>query len=152
MQVDLEGKKYVCESPNPRILYVDDDQDGCEMIGLMLKLANQSYEITAVSDARKALVLMEKQPVSLLILDSGLPEISGIELCRRIRLTDSQTPIMFYSGMAREIDRREAMAAGATEYLVKPNDLEKLTETVERLLTAAATVSTDKASHTNRLF
>ena len=121
-------------SPNPRIVYVDDNRDSLEMIDLMLRMADDSYQVSTVSTAHKALALQESQPIDLYILDYFLPEMSGAELCRRIRQTDSRTPILFYSAMAREIDREKAMVAGATEYLVKPNDLEKLTETVERLL------------------
>jgi len=119
---------------NPRILYIDDDKDSCEMIGLMLNLADDSYEIMTASTAGKALTLIESQPFDLYILDHRLPVMTGVELCRQLRENNSQTPIIFYSAMAREIDRREAMAAGATEYLVKPNDLDKFTETVKRLL------------------
>ncbi len=121
-------------SPNPCIVYVDDNRDSLEMIELMLRMDDDSYRVSTVSTADKALALLESQPIDLYILDYSLPEMSGAELCRRIRQTDSRTPILFYSAMAREIDREKAMAAGATEYLIKPNDLEKLTETVGRLL------------------
>ena len=124
----------MCSSPNPHILYVDDNHDACEMMGIFLHSADNSLEVTAVSTAQKALTLIDNQPIALFILDSSLPEMSGVELCRLIRETDTQTPIIFYSGMTREIDRNEAFAAGANEYLTKPNDLEKLPETAKRLL------------------
>jgi DNA-binding response OmpR family regulator len=136
----------MCDSANPRILYVDDDRDSCELMGLMLKMSNDSYEVTAVSTARKAVDLMENQPVALLILDYALPETTGVELCRKIRENDSNTPILFYSAMGREVDRQEAFAAGATEYLVKPNDLDRLTETVQRLLSQNSSVSESTSS------
>lgn len=124
----------MCRSPNPRILYVDKNRDECEMIGLMLLLEDNSFQFTAVATAQKALALMSNEPISLFILDYDLPEMTGVELCRRIRLTDLQTPILFYSEMARDIDRQKAIAAGANEYLIKPDDLEKFTETVRRLM------------------
>lgn len=133
-------------STNPRILCVDDDQDSCELISLMLHLADSSYQVTTVSTARKLLDLIESQSFDLFLFDYALPEMTGIELCRRIRQTDSQTPILFYSAMAREIDRNAALAAGATEYLIKPNDLEKLTETVKRVLNKRLTISKVESS------
>ena len=124
----------MCDSPDPRILYVDNNQDTCHLIGLMFHHAIPAYGFTAVTNASKALAVMRDQPVALLILEYILPEMSGVELCRFIRQTDSRMPILFFSGMAREIDRNEAIKAGATEYLIKPNDLERLTETVKQLL------------------
>jgi len=132
-------------SPNPRILYVDDNKDSCEMISLMLHLADDSYQVSTVS-TQQSLALIESQSVDLYILDYALPEMTGIELCRRIRQTGSQTPVLFYSAMARETDRNEAIAAGATEYLVKPNDLDKLTETIKRLLDESSTISKGESS------
>ncbi len=128
-------------SSTPRILYVDDDKDSCEMISLMLRLANDSYRVSTVSTSREILDLIKSQAFDLYVFDYALPEMTGVELCRRIRQTDSKTPILFYSAMGRETDRDEATAAGATEYLVKPNDLEKLTETVQRLLNKNSTIS-----------
>jgi DNA-binding response OmpR family regulator len=144
----------MCNSSNPRILYVDDDRDACEMMGLILQLDDDSYQFSAVTTAQKALVLMKEQPISLFILDSALPEMSGIELCRLIRQIDSQIPIMFYSGMVREIDREAAFKAGANEYLIKPNDLDRFTDTVKQLLTkspailkGASSVKTEMYNH-----
>ena len=119
---------------NPHVLYIDDDPDARGMMQVMLHLANDSYRISAVSDVQKITALIGGGDVDLYILDYRLPEMSGIELCRLIRRTDRRTPVLFYSGMARAADREKALAAGAAEYLVKPGDLEKLTETVERLL------------------
>lgn len=120
--------------PKPYILYVDDDADSCEMISIMLQLADGRYAITAVETAQKALNVLSIQKFDLYILDYHLPEMGGVELCQKIRQTDLITPILFYSAMARKIDKKEALAAGATEYLVKPNDLDRLVRTVERLL------------------
>ncbi|MGI8638755.1 MAG: response regulator [Pyrinomonadaceae bacterium] len=117
-----------------RILCVDDDHDSCEIMSLMLHDANVNYRVTTVSSGNKALSLIADEPFDLYILDYRLPEMSGIELCRLIRQTDAETPIMFFTGMAREIDGKNAIEAGATKFLVKPTDLDILTETVEKLL------------------
>jgi DNA-binding response OmpR family regulator len=71
---------------------------------------------------------------NLYMLDYWLPGGSGVELCRKIRESDPSTPIVFYSGAAMEVEREEALAAGAQVYLVKPADVSMLVETVKRLL------------------
>ncbi len=117
-----------------RILIVDDDKDSSELIDFMLRHDDASYVITSVATSEGALELISVQSFDLFILDYWLPGITGLDLCRSIRRTDERTPVMFYSAMARESDRNEGKAAGANEYLTKPNDLDKLTGTVARLL------------------
>lgn len=128
-------------SSNPRVLYVDDDADSCEIISLMLHLENNNYRVSTASITREVLDLMESDSIDLYILDYALMDLTGVELCERIRQISPTTPILFYSAMAREIDRAKAMAAGANEYLVKPNDLDKLMDTVQRLLIENSAVS-----------
>ena len=121
-------------SPNRTILYVDDDRDSREMICFLLRQADPAYEITAVANGNAALALIAAQPFDLYILDFLLPEISGIDICRRIRETDKIAPILFFSAISGKPNREAAETAGATAYLVKPNDLDSLTETVKLLL------------------
>ena len=104
------------------------------MIGLMLGLANENYRVSTAATAQEALALIKTEPIDLLILDNILPEMTGVELCRMIREKNSQLPIMFYSAMARKIDREKAMAAGANEYLVKPNDLDRFETIVGQMI------------------
>ncbi len=117
-----------------RILCVDDDNDSCEIISLMLQSADENYRVTTTQSGNTALNLIADAPFDLYILDYRLPEMSGIDLCRLIRQSDAQTPIMFFTGMAREVDGKNALEAGATKFLVKPTDLDILTETVAELL------------------
>jgi DNA-binding response OmpR family regulator len=122
------------KSPIVRILCVEDDKDWCEVMELILEGAIGNFKLTSVDTVREALIMIENLSFDFYILDNRLPDGTGIELCRKIREADSTTPIMFYSGMVREIDKNEAFAAGANEYLVKPNDLDKFVTTVKHLL------------------
>lgn len=119
---------------NPRILYVDDDKDSCELMGLLLEQDDENYEVIAISDAEKAANLIGDLSFDLYILDFRLPGLSGVELCRLIRTTDLTAPVMFFSAMAQTSDRNAAMDAGADSYLIKPNDLDVLAPTVRMLL------------------
>ena len=117
-----------------RILYVDDNKDSCELAAVMLTYSDAECAVVAAETADEALRLIEKEPFDLYIFDYSMPDTSGIELCRYVRQFDRDTPILFYSGMAAPDDVTEGLAAGANEYLVKPNDLEKLSGTVKKFL------------------
>ena len=114
-----------------RILLVD-DEDSCQMMSFLLRLNDQNVRVVSVRTAAEALDLVREENFDLLILDYWLPDATGVNLCNRIREFDQRTPIVFYSGMARESDRRSAAGAGADAYLVKPNDIDRLPEIVDR--------------------
>ncbi len=116
------------------ILCVDDDDDFCELITAMLRYADTDYQLTSVATPREALDLLAHKTFDLFIFDYNLPQMSGVELCRHIRAGDSETPIVFYTATSQQSDRNAALAAGASAYLVKPNDLENIVPTIETLL------------------
>ena len=118
-------------SLDPRILLVEDHDDTREF--LVVLLAHSKYQVETASTISDALKLVETHPFSLFIFDSLLPDGSGVELCRRVRKFNQQTPIIFYSGLAFETDIRNALGAGAQAYLVKPVDLTELIEAIEKL-------------------
>jgi DNA-binding response OmpR family regulator len=115
-----------------RILLVEDHEDTREC--LVILLAHSKYQVEAASTVSEALKLVDAHPFGLFIFDSVLPDGSGVELCRRVRKFNQQTPIIFYSGLAYEKDITDALDAGAQVYLVKPVDLTELIESVEKLI------------------
>ena len=123
--------------PTPRILIIDDDPNCSELIDLMLQYSGTEYEITCAQTPEEGLRLAATQSFDLYLLDYRLPGVSGAEVCRTIRRMDAITPVMFFTGAAHERERREAMQAGANDYLIKPDDLGKLTGTVKRLTDAS---------------
>jgi CheY-like chemotaxis protein len=124
------------KSPPPRILIMDDDPDNCELMQLMLQYSNGDYEITSALSPEEGLQLAAARPFDLYLLDCRFVGIDGVEVCRRLRQTDTETAIMFFTGEAQESVRQEALRAGADAYLIKPDDLQQLTGTVKRLLGA----------------
>jgi DNA-binding response OmpR family regulator len=117
-----------------RILYVEDDFDSGELVQFLLNKENENYDVKVVATFAEAVKQIGENVFNLYIIDYCLPSKSGIQLCRHIRETDRETPILFYSAIGWEKDRELAMKAGATDYLVKPADLELLTKRVNQLL------------------
>jgi two-component system alkaline phosphatase synthesis response regulator PhoP len=120
--------------PPTRILIIDDDRDSGELMQLMLQFSDASYEITCVLTPDEGLRLASAHRFDLYLLDCRFIGTDGVEVCRTLRQTDKETPIMFFTGEAQESVRQEALHAGADAYLIKPDDLNNLTETVKRLL------------------
>jgi DNA-binding response OmpR family regulator len=113
-----------------RILFVEDDEDSHELVGLMLT----EYQLVFAGDFANGLRLARQGYFDLYILDNWLPDGSGIELCRRIREFDPHTPILFYSAAAYGRDVQEALLAGAQIYVTKPSDLDELKWAAARLV------------------
>jgi CheY-like chemotaxis protein len=122
------------QSPKGRILYTEDEYDCREMV--LFTLRQSGYEVTCVESGSEALALAKSEHFDLLLVDNWLPEMTGPQLTRHIREFNQTTPILFYSGAAFEDDKRAALRAGAQGYLIKPIGIERLTEEVERLITA----------------
>ncbi len=116
-----------------RLLYVDDDADTRDMIRVLL--GGEGFEVACVKNPREFLKKAEAQAWDIYMLDTWLPEMTGFELCKRIKKFDSSTPIVFYSADAFEPDKRQALECGAFDYFVKPLPFEEL---IERIKTAVA--------------
>ena len=118
-----------------RVLCVEDDEDTRDMLKTRLILSD--FEAVVAPDMDAALRLMERERFSLYVLDSELQGVNGLSPCEQIRVSDSHTPIIIFSGHAFASDIEAGMRAGANAYLVKP-DSSELVPTIRRLLEAAA--------------
>jgi len=114
------------------ILFIEFDKEAQELVTLTLALAG--YGIVIACDCAEGLRLARHQRFELYILDNWLPDGSGVELCRRIREFDKHTPILFYSGAGCAHDTRDALDAGAQEYLINPVEAQNLRQAVARLV------------------
>jgi DNA-binding response OmpR family regulator len=128
-------------TPFSRVLCVDDDRDACEMLSELLKLSG--IKCVCASSAEEARRLINIQRFDLYVLDAWLPTLDGFEFCREIRMVDSTTPILFYSGAGYDSDKQKGIAAGANAYMVKP-DVDSLLETMSSLIAEARIVATKK--------
>ena len=114
-----------------RVLLVDDHYDTC--IGMKRMLERHGYEITVAHSAEQAVEKMRTQDFDLLISDIGLPDRSGYELMRQVRLK-KDLPAIALSGFGSEQDVNQAREAGFSEHLTKPINFERLEKTIQNLL------------------
>lgn len=124
----------------PRVLYIEDHDDTRELVTLVLE--QKSFEVVTGSTIKSGVALAGSQQFDLYLLDSWLPDGSGLDLCRQIREFDKATPILFYSAAAYEIDRDLAIQSGAQAYLIKPSQPSELCNLVTLLIESHRAVST----------
>ena len=115
-----------------RILYIEDHEDTRELVTLLL--AQKSYEVISGSTIERGIALAGSAEFDLYLLDSWLPDGSGLELCKQIRQFDKTTPILFYSAAAYAADSELALNCGAQGYLVKPTQPSELCDLVTDLI------------------
>ena len=118
------------------ILVVDDDAHIREVIGFALTQAG--YEIRSAADGADALeaALDPAHPPALIVLDVGLPEQDGFEVCRRIRQS-SEVPILFLTARDDEVDRVVGLEIGGDDYVTKPFSPRELVARVRAILKRA---------------
>jgi two-component system response regulator HydG len=121
--------------PN-RILCIEDDEDTCQMMKVLLEMWD--YEVVLANTAADGFQLVQNEHFDLCLLDTSLPEESGIELCKRICEIEEHAPVVFISGYARDVDKDQGLKAGALAYLTKPVDFDLLEVTVARLIARAS--------------
>lgn len=101
----------------PDILVVDDDAHIRDVISVALE--NAGFTIHTAADGSQALAKIAQRPFDLIVLDIGMPETDGLEVCRTLRKT-SQVPILFLTARADEIDRVLGLELGGDDYVTKP--------------------------------
>ena len=118
-----------------RVVLAEDDSAISEP--LARALMREGYDITVAADGRTALSEAEVG-ADLLILDLGLPEIDGLEVCRRLRAAGSALPILVLTARADEVDTVVGLDAGADDYVTKPFRLAELLARSRALLRRSA--------------
>jgi signal transduction histidine kinase/CheY-like chemotaxis protein len=124
-----EPKPFVAR--HRRVLLVDDHHDTC--IGMKRMLERHGYQITVAHTAQQAVEKVRTEQFDLLISDIGLPDRSGYDLMREVRL-NNDLPGIALSGFGSEQDVNEAREAGFSEHLTKPVNFERLEKTIQSVL------------------
>ncbi|MGB1051440.1 MAG: response regulator transcription factor [Chitinophagales bacterium] len=106
-----------------RILLAEDEKNLRDTITLNLEL--EGYEVVSVANGKMALKMFDEQRFNVVILDIMMPEFNGIEVCRKIRLTNSDTPILFLTAKGTTEDKLNGFKAGGDDYITKPFNLDE---------------------------
>lgn len=115
----------------PLILVVDDDSHILQVI--KLELTTQGCRVTTTQDGQQALKIAEEQRPDLIILDIILPNVSGLEILRRLR-EQSIVPIILLTARNRDQDKIRGLDLGADDYVAKPFSPDELTARVKAIL------------------
>jgi two-component system KDP operon response regulator KdpE len=110
-------------TPASRILLVDDEVSIQRAVGPLLR--SRGYEVDIAGTGGRALEMFAARQPALIVLDLGLPDLEGTEVCRRIRAA-SQVPIIVLSARGAEADKVNALDLGADDYVTKPFGPEEL--------------------------
>jgi len=117
------------------ILVVEDEASIASFVSLYLK--NAGYDVRAVTTGGAALTHVANEAPALIILDLMLPDIDGIEICRRVRKT-SDVPILMLTARDEDVDKIIGLEVGADDYLTKPFNPRELVARVKSVLRRAA--------------
>jgi two-component system response regulator MprA len=115
-----------------RVLIVDDDRAVREALRRALSLAG--YDAATADGGQGGLTEIAANPPDAVVLDIGMPDIDGLEVCRRLRSGGNRTPVLMLTARDAVADRIEGLDAGADDYLVKPFDVGELKARLRALL------------------
>lgn len=118
-----------------KILIVDDDPRLRDLVRIAVE--RSGYQAITAADGQQALTHAARESPDLIVLDVGLPEMEGFEVCRRIRAR-SDVPILFLTARDDEIDRVLGLELGADDYVTKPFSPRELVARIRAILKRAA--------------
>jgi two-component system response regulator PhoP len=123
-----------------RVLIVEDDPTLQEQ--LVTNLTQKGYAVDAANNGQEALYFGTEYSVDIAIIDLGLPDISGMDVIKKLRAKDKNFPILILTARTRWEEKVEGLEAGADDYLVKPFQMEELIARMNALIRRSAGVAT----------
>ena len=110
----------MARSGQPRVLLVEDEP--AQRTVLAYNLEAEGFAVTQADNGEDAMVLVDEEDPDIIILDWMMPKVSGIEVCRRLKMRPETRgiPIIMLSARAEEVDRIRGLETGADDYVVKP--------------------------------
>ena len=120
---------------NEKILVVDDDANICEL--LRLYLTKEGYQVTVANDGEEGLEKFNAVKPDMVLLDVMMPRMDGLEVCRRIRATNTKIGIIMLTARSQEMDKVTGLMTGADDYVTKPFSPAELTARVDALFRRA---------------
>ena len=114
------------------ILVVEDERAVAR--GLIYGLREEGFTVEWAETGRAALMLADQSAPSLILLDLRLPDITGLDVCRRLRQAGNRQPILMLTARDEEMDKVLGLELGADDYVVKPYSLRELISRIRALL------------------
>jgi two-component system, OmpR family, phosphate regulon response regulator PhoB len=110
----------MARSAQPKVLLVEDEP--AQRTVLAYNLEAEGFEVTQADNGEDAMVLVDEEEPDIIILDWMMPKVSGIEVCRRLKMRPDTRgiPIIMLSARAEEVDRIRGLETGADDYVIKP--------------------------------
>ena len=124
------------------------EDDDAVADGIVDGLTDRSIVVTRVADGASGLAAIANNPPDLVVLDLGLPDMDGTEVCRQIRAT-STLPVIIVSARDHEVDRVVALEIGADDYIVKPFGMRELVARIHAVSRRTTDSDADKQADPN---
>ena len=117
----------------PQLLIIEDERDLLDT--LYYNFEKENYDVYTASSGKEAIEIIDRQSIDLAILDIMLPDMSGLDVCKHIKInrSESHTAVIILTARGEEIDRILGFELGADDYVVKPFSIRELTLRVSSL-------------------
>ena len=117
-----------------KVLVVDDDKTTRKMLSLILK--TKGYEVVTAENGIEALQKLGLEEINLILIDMNMPYMDGIEFTKQVRANQQfcEIPIIMITTEADEEEKRKAYDAGVDDYLVKPTNVQEITESMKKIM------------------
>jgi two-component system alkaline phosphatase synthesis response regulator PhoP len=118
----------------PHIVLIEDEKDIVELV--RYNFGKEGFEVSAFASGKEGLEHLRRAPVDLVLLDIMLPDVDGLEICKRLRADERSKalPVIFLTAKGEEIDRVLGLELGADDYVVKPFSPRELIARVKAVL------------------
>ncbi|HEY9760639.1 MAG TPA: response regulator [Oculatellaceae cyanobacterium] len=117
------------------ILIVEDDENFRDLIVEWLTF--EQHSVLACSTGEEALQQLNAQNFDLVVLDGHLPDMKGVEVLKKYRLSGGERPVLMLTGSTQKTEKQEAIDAGASDFVQKPFKLQVLSERMKALIEKA---------------
>jgi DNA-binding response OmpR family regulator len=129
-----------------KVLVVEDDPGILRTVADNLRF--EQYVVVTATDGETAYALLRKEQPDLIVLDLMLPRMSGLELCRKLRMDDAEVPVLMLTARGEEADRVRGLDLGGDDYVTKPFSVPELMARVRALLRRRAPAAPPDAPDT----
>lgn len=128
-----------------KILLVEDDHDLGQLIEMHLRF--QGQQVHSATSFQQAAELLQKHSFDLLVLDRGLPDGDGLDLCYQLRQADDWTPVLVLTARDGEMDKVEGLEAGVDDYITKPFSVLEFQARVRNILRRVSRTPSQPSVH-----